>query len=90
LNVKDATLGDAGFESLKYKGSSMTYAPSAPDGEMRFLNERYIECVINAHADFAMTDWKPIPDQLDRVAQVVLKGNLVINNSRMHGVLSGL
>ena len=90
LQVRDASLGDAGFEALKYKGAAMTYAPSAPDGELRMLNERYIECVINSHADFTMTDWKPIPDQLDRVAQVVVKGNLVINNARMHGVLSGL
>jgi hypothetical protein len=46
--------------------------------------------VINSHADFDMTDWKPIPDQLDRVAQVVIKGEVTISNSRMHGVLSGM
>jgi len=87
LRIYDAGMGDAGFEALKYKGTALTYSPSAPAGEARFLNERYIELIINTHANFAMTDWKPIPDQLDRVAQVVVKGNLVINNARMHGVL---
>jgi hypothetical protein len=69
---------------------ALTFSPSAPAGELRLLNERYIRLVINSHADFDMTDWKPIPDQLDRVAQVVIKGEVTISNSRMHGVLSGM
>ena len=56
---------------------------------MRFLNERYLQLAINSHADFTMTDWKPIPDQLDRVAQVVLKGNLTVSNARMQGYVAG-
>jgi len=89
MRVYDATMGDAGFEALKFKGCAVTFSPSAPDGEVRFLNERYLKLKINTHADFAMTDWKAIPDQLDRVAQVVLKGNLVASNLRMQGVSDG-
>ena len=37
---------------------------------------------------FDMTSWKDIPDQInDRVAQVVLAGNLVTSRRRVHGVL---
>ena len=89
LRIYDASMGDAGFEALKFKGAALTYSPSHPAGAARLLNERYIGLTINTHADFAMTDWKPIPDQLDRVAQVILKGNLVMSNGRMQGHVSG-
>jgi hypothetical protein len=89
MRIYDASMGDAGFEALKYKGCALTFSPSAPAGGVRFLNERYLQLVVNTHADFAMTDWKPIPDQLDRVAQVVLKGNLTMSNARMQGYVSG-
>jgi len=41
----------------------------------------------DTNADFYMTDWKPIPNQLDRVAQIVLQGNLTCSNRRMHGLM---
>jgi len=89
LQVTKTKLADGGFDALSYKGVPYTFSPSAPAGEQRFLNERYIELVINTYADFLMTNWKEIPNQLDRVCQVVVEGNLVTNNSRMQGVLSG-
>lgn len=87
LQLTKTKLADAGFDALSYKGSALTYSPSAPSGQARFLNERYIELIINSNADFLMTNWKDIPNQLDRVVQVVVEGNLTINNARMHGVL---
>jgi len=87
LQLTKTKLADAGFDALSYKGSALTYSPSAPAAEARFLNERYIELIINSNADFLMTNWKDIPNQLDRVVQVVVEGNLTVNNARMHGVL---
>jgi len=90
LRVLDNRFGDVGFEALAFKGTSLVYSPSAPVQQVRFLNERYIELVVERTAEFVMTDWKPIPNQLDRVAQNVLQGNLVTSNRRMHGVLTGV
>lgn len=90
LRIIDKDFGDVGFEALRYKGTALTYSPSAVAGELRFLNERYLEFVIEESADFNMTDWKPIPNQLDRVAQVVVQGNLTTSNRRMHGVLTAM
>ena len=87
LKPVDTDMNDAGFEALRYKGCAITFSPSSPAGEARFLNERYLEFVANSKAYFEMTDWKPIPNQLDRVAQVVVKGNLVCSNRRMQAVL---
>lgn len=87
LRVYDTKMGDVGFEALKYKGAALTWSPSAPDAKIYFLNERYMEFVYDTNADFYMTDWKPIPNQLDRVAQIVLQGNLICSNRRMLGLM---
>ena len=87
LRVYDTSLGDIGFEALKYKGAALTFSPSAPDAKLYYLNDRYLEFVYDTGADFYMTEWKPIPNQLDRVAQIVLQGNLTVNNRRMHGLM---
>lgn len=87
LRVYDTKMGDVGFEALKYKGAALTWSPSAADAKVYMLNERYLEFVYDTNADFYMTDWKPIPNQLDRVAQIVLQGNLVCSNRRMQGLM---
>jgi hypothetical protein len=87
LRVYDTKMGDVGFEALKYKGAALTWSPSAPDAKVYMLNDRYLEFVYDTSADFYMTDWKPIPNQLDRVAQIVLQGNLICTNRRMQGLL---
>jgi hypothetical protein len=90
LRIQSNLFGDAGFESLGFKGAGICFAPSCPATNFYFLNERYIEMVVETGADYVMTDWKPIPNQLDRVAQVVTMGNLVTNNRRMQMVLTGV
>ena len=87
LRIVDKDMGDVGFEALRYKGMALAWSPSAPANELRMLNERYLEFVIESSADFHMTSWKGIPNQLDRVAQIVVKGALVTSNRRMQGVL---
>lgn len=90
LRVYDNDMGDAGFESLRFKGMGLVYSPSSPSGELRMLNERYMLLKINPNAEFMMTDWKPIPNQLDRVAQIVLQLDVCVNNRRMHSVMTGV
>jgi hypothetical protein len=90
LRIQSNLFGDAGFESLGFKGAGVCFAPSCPATNFYWLNERYIEMVVETGADYVMTDWKPIPNQLDRVAQVVTMGNLVTNNRRMQMVLTAV
>src|SRR5262245_17644779 len=90
LRVLDNRFGDVGFEAIAFKGASVVWSPSATAAQARFLNERYLELIIEQTADFVMTDWKPIPNQLDRVAQVVTQANLVCSNRRMQGVLTAV
>jgi len=85
-------LGDMGFEVLRFKGGGITFSNHAGfvTNNMYFLNERYLELVIDSMSDFEMTQWKAIPNQLDRVAQVVLRANAVCSNRRMQMVMTGL
>lgn len=83
----DAKFVDMGFEALRFKGAAVVFGPSMPAQKAYFLNERYMEFVYDPAAYFEPTEWKSIPNQLDRVMQIVLQGNLVVSNRRMHGVI---
>jgi len=94
LRVVDSVprLGDMGFEVLRFKGSGITFSNHTgfTATRMYMLNERYMKLIIDQMSDFEMTQWKAIPNQLDRVAQVVLRANMITNNRRMHMVMTGL
>jgi len=90
LSLNDTTAVNLGFQTFRYKGANLYYAPSCPSGLMYFLNMRYLKFKRDSKANFDMTDWKTIPNQLDRVAQIVCRCNLTSSNCRMQGVLSGL
>lgn len=88
LRTMERKEGDIGFESLRYKGTALTWSPSCATARMYMLNERYLEFVIESSGDFMMTKWKEIPNQPgDKVAQVMVMGALVTSNRRMQGVL---
>jgi len=89
--IVNKKLADAGFENLSFKGRPITWAPLAPEGKMYFLNSKYISWVTDEFANFDMTDWKPVEaGSLDRAAQIVVAGNLTVNNRRMQGVITGI
>lgn len=90
LRVYDNRFGDVGFEALGFKGAALTFSPSCPTGNAYLLNERYLQLVVEQNTDFVMTEWKPVPNQLERAAQVVFMANLVTSNRRMQGVLTGI
>jgi len=89
--IVNRTLGDAGFENIEFKGIPMIWSPQCgSDGteRMYFLNTRYIKFIYDPAHFFRMTDWKPIPAQVDdRAAQIIVVGNLMTSRRRVHGVI---
>jgi len=86
--IVNKNLFDAGFENLEFMGVPLTWSAACKENSMYFLNSKYIEWVAQEGANFAMTDWKSIPNQVnDRVAQVIVAGNLVFTNFERQGVL---
>lgn len=85
--IVNKELGDAMFENVLFKGRPVIWSPSCGEGDMYFLNDRYIEWVADESINFEMTEWKNAQNTLDRVAQVVVAGNLVTTARTRQGIL---
>lgn len=86
--VTNNKLADAGFENQVYKGRPMVWSPSCSNSRMYFLNTNFINFVYDPMMNFDMTEWKPIPDQVnDRAAQIILAGSMTVSRRRCQGVL---
>ena len=86
--IVNKKLGDAGFENIEFKGIPMIWSSFCPDDNMYFLNTRFLKFKYDPMMNFDMTEWKPIPDQVnDRAAQIIVAGNLMTSRRRVHGVL---
>jgi hypothetical protein len=84
-------LWDAGFDTLQFRGRPMIWCPSAPDGNMYFLNVAYLSLVCDEGYWMSMTDWKAIPNQpFDRTAQTVCAFNMVTTRPIVQKVLTGI
>jgi len=86
--VTNNKLADAGFENQVYKGRPMVWSPSCANSRMYFLNTNFISFTYDPMMNFDMTEWKPIPDQVnDRAAQIILAGSMTVARRRCQGVL---
>lgn len=86
--IVNKTLGDAGFENIEFKGRPMIWSPQCAATRMYFLNTKHLKFNYDPMMNFDMTEWKPIPDQVnDRAAQIIVAGNLVTGRARTHGIL---
>jgi hypothetical protein len=79
---------DPTFGDIVFKGRPLMWSPSAPSGKMFFVNTTYMRLVIDEDFFMNMTEWKPIPDQVnDRVAQILCTLNLVCTRPVVNGIL---
>ena len=93
--IHNKTMGDAGFQTIEFRGIPMVWSPQIPSdditgtkGRIYFLNTRFLKFKYDPQLFFDMTEWKPIPSQVnDNAAQVVTAGNLMTSRRRVHGVM---
>jgi hypothetical protein len=85
--VGNSKLLDLGFTTLKFKGADLVWTSNAPADEMRFLNTKHIEVVYDPGLWFEMTAWKDIPLQMERIAHIICRMNVISKQLRRHGVL---
>jgi len=87
----DKKAADGGFESLKFKGATMTFDPVCPAtstlGKMYFLNSKYLSWTVHNKANFHTTQFLRPENQDAKTAQILLMGNLVISNCSRVGVI---
>ena len=86
--IVNKKLGDAGFTNVEFKGIPMVWSPACANTRIYMLNTKFLKFSYDPMLNFDMTEWKPIPDQVnDRAAQIVLAGNLLTSRRRVHGVI---
>ena len=91
LRYTDATVADAGFQNLLFKGAPCTYDNNSNvDGKMYFLNTKYIRLVAHSDVWFKPTPFVRPTNQDARYAQILCYGNLTTSNRARQGVLVGL
>lgn len=90
--IVNKTTGDAMFSDpmLVFKGVPIAWSSQCTAGYLYFLNSDYIGLNVDPDINMTMTEWKVIPNQLDRVAQIVWKGNLIASRRASLGVLTGI
>ena len=91
LQIYNVKMTDLGFEHLVFKSTPMVWSPACANTRMYFLNTRFLYFVMDPGLYFDMTEWKPIPNQVnDRAAQIISACSLVTNRRRVQGVLRGI
>lgn len=85
--ITNNRMADAGFLHQVYKGIPMVWSPAC-GLRMYFLNTNFITLQYDPMLNFDMTEWKPIPDQVnDRAAHIVWAGALTVSRMRCQGVI---
>lgn len=88
--IVNKSSGDPEFDYVYFKGKPIMWSGQCPSGYMYFLNDKYISLIFDPDLYFTPTEWKTIPNQLDRVMQIVCKLNLVVSRRASLGVLTGI
>jgi len=88
--IVNKTLGDPEFDTVQFKGRPVIWSDQCTSGYMYFLNTKYLGLEVDPDIFFTPTEWKTIPNQLDRVMQIVCKCNFVVSRRASQGVLTSI
>jgi hypothetical protein len=80
-------LGDAGFQSLGFKGRPVVWDELCTAGYMYFLNTKHMKLVVHSDANFKTTPFVKPENQDAKVAQVLFMGNLTCDRRQSFGVM---
>lgn len=83
-------MADLGIKGCAFKGAPIIWTKGCEDGDMLFLNLDYFEIAYTASRWFDMTEWKTAQDNLERVAQILAKLQLICSNREKQGLIYNL
>ena len=87
LRYTSATVADAGFQNLLFKGAPVTFDDACEANAMYFLNTKYIRLVGHTETWFQPTPFVRPTNQDARFAQILCYGNLTCSNRSRQGRL---
>ena len=85
--IMDKKMGDAEFASISWKGIPLVLDHDAPADEMQFIDSRSLEWLTHPDAYFTWTKWKELPNGLDKVAQLVVRAQLLCTKRNVNARL---
>ncbi len=90
LRFSDSKMADAGFENIRYKGATMVYDTNQTAGVLMMLSSSALKLVTSSGTNFITTPFIKPTNQDAKVAQILWAGQLVSDNNRRHGKLTGV
>lgn len=79
-----------GFQTLEFMGKPVLADPSCPEGEIYFINEKYMKLRHHKAANFTTTPFRQADDMIAKKQEILWTGNLTFNNMRRQGVLKDI
>lgn len=86
----DASLADAGFQALEFKGRPVLFDDDCPSGHMYFINPKYLRLKVHRDRFFKAGPFIQPVDYDTRTMKMLTYGNLTVNSRRHQGVIYGL
>lgn len=80
-------LGDAGFQTLEFKGVPVVWDEACPAETMYFLNTEHMKLVVHKDANFSTSDFVKPENQDALIAQILWMGNLICDRRKSFGAL---
>jgi hypothetical protein len=82
--------GNASFKELMFKNAQVIFDNDATSGVMYFLDSRHLQLYTSSGNNMKMTEWVKPANQTAKVAQLITACELVTNNRRRLGALTGI
>lgn len=83
-------MASLGFQTLEFMGKPFVVDPNCPEGFIYFLNSKYFKWRPHAQANFATTKFRPDDSRIAKKQEILVTGNLTLNNSRRFGLLKDI
>jgi len=86
----EKTLGDAGYQTLGFKGKPVIWDALTPTGYIWFLNLNHMKLVVHEDANFKVTDKLQPVNQDGFVRHILFMGNLTCDRRKSHSVCTSV
>ena len=92
LRIVTQKVGDMSFQTLTFEGLPILATDTCPQdansrSRMYFIDCDHVTMFYDPGMFFDMTEWKPVPNQLKRAAQIVTASNMITTMRRSSGVI---
>ena len=81
---------DIGFTNVLFKGIPVFFDRDCTSGVIYLINSKHMSFEVHKEADMKISPFITTIQQDITSAKVLFQGNVVVNNRRMHGILSGI